>query len=292
MGFFKQLVMGGLVFVMAECPLPGQQDGKAPLEFEGATAHVYKKTAEGELYLYVFQPQKGRQQNRPAAVFFFGGGWNGGTPKQFEEHASYLASRGMVGIVADYRVKSRQGTTPFECVKDGKSAIRWVRVHAGELGIDPDRIAAGGGSAGGHVAAATATVPGLEEKGEDSSVSCRPNALLLFNPVYDNGPEGYGHERVKERYKEISPIHNIHKGTPPAIVFLGTKDTLIPVATAEKYKQLMQQAGSRCDLHLYEDQPHGFFNRRKSEEHFLKTVTEMDRFLESLGYLKGEPTIK
>jgi len=292
MGFFKQLVMGGLVFVMAECPLPGQQDGKAPLEFEGATAHVYKKTAEGELYLYVFQPQKGRQQNRPAAVFFFGGGWNGGTPRQFEEHASYLASRGMVGIVADYRVKSRQGTTPFECVKDGKSAIRWVRVHAGELGIDPDRIAAGGGSAGGHVAAATATVPGLEEKGEDSSVSCRPNALLLFNPVYDNGPEGYGHERVKERYKEISPIHNIHKGTPPAIVFLGTKDTLIPVATAEKYKQLMEQAGSRCDLHLYEDQPHGFFNRRKSEEHFLKTVTEMDRFLESLGYLKGEPTIK
>ena len=292
MGFFKQLVMGGLVFVMAECPLPGQQDGKAPLEFEGATAHVYKKTAEGELYLYVFQPQKGRQQNRPAAVFFFGGGWNGGTPRQFEEHASYLASRGMVGIVADYRVKSRQGTTPFECVKDGKSAIRWVRVHAGELGIDPDRIAAGGGSAGGHVAAATATVPGLEEKGEDSSVSCRPNALLLFNPVYDNGPEGYGHGRVKERYKEISPIHNIHKGTPPAIVFLGTKDTLIPVATAEKYKELMEQAGSRCDLHLYEDQPHGFFNRRKSEEHFLKTVTEMDRFLESLGYLKGEPTIK
>jgi acetyl esterase/lipase len=292
MGFFKQLVMGGLVFVMAECPLPGQQDGKAPLEFEGATAHVYKKTAEGELYLYVFKPQKGRQQNRPAAVFFFGGGWNGGTPRQFEEHASYLASRGMVGVVADYRVKSRQGTTPFECVKDGKSAIRWVRVHAGELGIDPDRIAAGGGSAGGHVAAATATVPGLEEQGEDSSVSCRPNALLLFNPVYDNGPEGYGHERVKERYKEISPIHNIHKGTPPAIVFLGTKDTLIPVATAEKYKQLMEQAGSRCDLHLYEDQPHGFFNRRKSEEHFLKTVTEMDRFLESLGYLKGEPTIK
>ena len=292
MGFFKHLVIAGLLFVLVESPLPGQQDGKVLLELEGATAHCYKKTTEGELHLYVFQPQKGRQRNRPAAVFFFGGGWNGGTPKQFEEHASYLASRGMVGIVADYRVKSRQGTTPFECVKDGKSAIRWVRSHAGELGIDPDRIAAGGGSAGGHVAAATATVPGLEEKGEDRSVSCRPNALLLFNPVYDNGPGGFGHERVKERYKEISPIHNIHKGTPPAIVFLGTNDSLIPVATAEKYKELLEQAGSRCDLHLYEGQPHGFFNRRKSEEHFLKTVTEMDRFLESLGYLKGDPTIQ
>ena len=292
MGVFRQWMIGVLLLVMVESPLFGQQENKAPEEFEGATAHCYKKTAEGELYLHVFQPEKGRQRNRPAAVFFFGGGWNGGTPGQFTEHASYLASRGMVGIVADYRVKSRQGTTPFECVKDGKSAIRWVRAHAGELGIDPDRIAAGGGSAGGHVAAATATVPGLEEEGEDRSIRCQPNALLLFNPVYDNGPEGYGHERVKERYKEISPIDNIHKGTPPAIVFLGTDDKLIPVATAEKYKKLMEEAGSRSDLHLYEGQPHGFFNRRKSEEHFLKTVTEMDRFLESLGYLKGEPTIK
>ena len=131
MGFFKQLVMGGVLVVMAECPLSGQQESKAPQEFDGAAPHCYKKTAEGELHLYVFQPQKGRQRNRPAAVFFFGGGWNGGTPGQFAEHASYLASRGMVGIVADYRVKSRQGTTPFECVKDGKSAIRWVRAHAG-----------------------------------------------------------------------------------------------------------------------------------------------------------------
>ena len=293
MVFFKQLAMGSFLLVLMQCALPGQQAAKSlPLEFKGATAHCYKKTAEGELYLYVFQPEDSREKTRPAAVFFFGGGWNGGTPKQFSEHASYLASRGMVGIIADYRVKSRQGTTPFECVKDGKSAIRWVRSHAKQFGIDPNRIAAGGGSAGGHVAAATGTVPGLEEKGEDTSTSCRPNALLLFNPVFDNGPEGYGYERVKERYKEISPIHNIHKGTPPTIVFLGTKDSLIPVATAEKYKERMKQVGSRCDLHLYEGQPHGFFNRRKSEEHFLKTVTEMDRFLESLGYLKGEPTIK
>ena len=288
MGVFRQMML----VLLVTSPLPGQNDSTPPMEFKGATAHCYKKTAEGELYLYVFQPEKGRQRNRPAAVFFFGGGWNGGTPGQFSEHASYLASRGMVGIVADYRVKSRQGTTPFECVKDGKSAIRWVRAQARELGIDPDRIAAGGGSAGGHVAAATATVPGLEEEDEDHSVNCRPNALLLFNPVYDNGPEGYGHERVKDRYKEISPIDNIRTGTPPAIVFLGTNDKLIPVATAEKYKKRMEEAGSRSDLHLYEDQPHGFFNRRKSEEHFLKTVTEMDRFLESLGYLRGEPTIK
>ena len=83
MGVFKQLVIGGLLLVMVESPLSGQQENKAPEEFEGATAHCYKKTAEGELYLYVFQPEKGRQRNRPAAVFFFGGGWNGGTPASF-----------------------------------------------------------------------------------------------------------------------------------------------------------------------------------------------------------------
>ncbi len=293
MNHLKQLVVASLLLLVMEGALPGQKGAKGvPLELKGATAHCYKATAQGELYLYVFRPQGDRQEKRPAAVFFFGGAWNGGTPKQFEEHASYLASRGMVGIVADYRVKSRQGTSPFECVKDGKSAIRWVRGHAAELGIDPNRIAAGGGSAGGHVAAATGTVPGLEEKGEDTNTSCRPNALLLFNPVFDNGPKGFGHERVKDRFKEISPIHNIHKGTPPTIVFLGTKDTLIPVATAEKYNRLMAAVGSRCDLHLYEGQPHGFFNRNRSEEHFLKTVTEMDRFLESLGYINGDPTIK
>ena len=135
-------------------------------------------------------------------------------------------------MVADYRVKSRHGTTPFECVKDGKSAVRWLRANADRLGIDPNRIAAGGGSAGGHVAAATGNVPGLEEPGEELHVSSVPNALLLFNPVYDNGPGGYGHERVRDRFHEISPLHNIKPGAPPTIVFLGTDNALVPVATA------------------------------------------------------------
>ena len=289
----------GLLVFVAIC-LPASAEKKASTEksqvMEGAAVEMYKTIGDVKLNLYIFYPEGHKPSNkRPAAVFFFGGGWSGGTPTQFEQHCRYLASRGMVAMAADYRVRSRNGTTPFECVKDGKSAVRWIRANAKKLGVDPERIAAGGGSAGGHVAAATGTLTGLEEPGEDTSISSRPNALLLFNPVYDNGPDGYGYDRVQDRYKEISPIHNIRHDAPPTIVFLGTKDKLIPVATAEDYKARMEKVASRCDLHLYEDQPHGFFNFRGKGEgpkYYYKTVLEMDKFLNSLGYLEGEPTIQ
>jgi acetyl esterase len=270
------------------------KEGKVAPPIEGAEHLVYKEASGSKLILNVFYPEghDPKKDKRPAIVFFFGGGWSGGNPAQFGPHCEYLASRGMVAMSADYRVRSRQGVPPFECVKDGKSAVRWIRQNAKKLGIDPERLAAGGGSAGGHVAAATGTVPGLEEEGEDLSVSSKPDALALFNPVYDNGPKGYGHDRVKDRYKEISPIHNIRKGTPPAIVFLGDQDKLIPVSTAEKYKVLMEKAGSRSDLHVYAGQPHGFFNKGKKGNYYEKTVLEMDKFFISLDWLKGKPTIR
>jgi acetyl esterase/lipase len=249
----------------------------------------YKKTSNGTLNLHIFNPPNHQTTNNtPAIVFFFGGGWTGGGPSQFYNQSAYFASRGIVAICAEYRVKKTHGTSPKFCVQDGKSALRWVRSHARELGINPDKLAAGGGSAGGHVAAATGTVSGLNEEGEDTSISCCPNALVLFNPVFDNGPGGYGHDRVAAYWEAFSPLHNIDQNTPPTIVFLGTEDKLIPVKTAKKYKHLMEKAGRRCDLHLYEGQPHGFFNTAR----YYETVFEADKFLCSLGYLKGEPTLR
>jgi len=246
----------------------------------------YKKVGDVALKLHVFEPKGHKPTDKRAAiVFFFGGGWNGGSPTQFYPHCAHLAEKGVFAAAAEYRVKTRNGTTPFECVKDGKSAVRYLRSNAANLGIDPDRIAAGGGSAGGHVAAATATVPELNESGEDRSVSERPNALVLFNPVYDNGPNGYGYSRVKDRYQEISPFHNIRKGMPPAIVFLGTKDKLIPVSTAEAFKRKMEQVGSRSELMLFEGAAHGFFNYGRGDgSAYNQTVVAMDKFLESLGF--------
>lgn len=255
----------------------------------GAVAEIYKKASGDDLYIYRFDPE-GHDPSTdkcPAVVFFFGGGWNGGTVAQFEPQARYLASRGMVTFVADYRVNSRQKVTPNVCVEDGKSAVRWVRENAKRLGIDPGKVIAGGGSAGGHIAAAAGICEGFENEDEDLSISSKPDALLLFNPVYDNSKEGgYSYDRIKKWFPAISPAQNITKDDPPTIVFLGTQDKHIPVATAEAFRDKMNESKIINELHIYEGEAHGFFNKG---EGFIDTLTKTDEFLVKLGYLSGEP---
>lgn len=270
---------------------------EAPLKINGAVAEVFKKTPQAELLIHRFDPPEHdpEKDKAPAIVLFFGGGWVGGEPTHFEPQGRYLAKRGLVVFLPDYRTRKKYETTPRECVADGKSAIRWVRKNAERLGVDPDRIAAGGGSAGGHVAATTGICDGLEEPDEDTEVSSRPGALVLFNPVYNNGPDGYGHDRVKEWFPAISPAHNLTKDDPPVIVFLGTKDKLIPVSQAEEFRDKQKELGIRSDLHLYEGEPHGFFNLKVGQgkaEHFIDTVLKADAFLGDLGFLEGEPDEK
>jgi len=253
---------------------------------ETPKAMVYKQADTTDLKLFFYYPkEKPNDEPYAAIVFFFGGGWNSGNINQFEPHAKHFASKGMVAILAEYRVRERHGTTPFDAVSDAKSVFRYLRQNAELLGIDPGRIAGAGGSAGGHIAAAAAMVPGLDDPTDELSVSPRPDALVLFNPVFDNGPQGYGFERIGDRYMEISPIHNIQPGNPPTIIFLGTNDRLIPVATAEKFRDNMIAAGNKCALILYEGEGHGFFNHRHTENYFL-TLAEAERFLISLGYIK------
>lgn len=251
------------------------------------------KTVDGhELNMHIFDSRNGAKgARRPAIVFFFGGGWRKGTPAQFYPHCRYLATRGMVAAAAEYRVHSVHGTTPVECVRDGKSAVRWMREQAGELGIDPKRLAAGGGSAGGHVAATTALIEEFDD--ESPEVSSRPDALALFNPVLDTSETGYVSEVMGENAQRLSPLHHVKPGAPPTIVFHGVADTTVPYASAMAFENAMSKHGNDCALHGYEGKGHGFFNFGRNENiAFVDTVTETDRFLSGLGWLDGAPSVE
>lgn len=254
-----------------------------------AETRVYKQAGDRALKLFLDKPADWKPTDRrPAIVFFFGGGWVGGTPEQFRPQSEYLAARGMVGIRVEYRTLAKGDSgPPTICCADAKSALRFVRRQAAELGVDPQRIAAAGGSAGGHLAAVTALVSGLDDPQDDVKVSCRPQALVLFNPVFNNGPGQWGHARVGDRYREFSPAHNISTAAPPALVFLGEADRLIPVSVVRDFEAGMKKAGVRCELRLYPGAGHGFFNR---EPHLSLTLVEADRFLASLGWIQGSPT--
>jgi acetyl esterase/lipase len=264
-----------------------------PPVMEGARVETYKEVDGTKLNVWIFPPS-GAEAKRPAIIFFFGGGWSSGSPAQFERQCRHFAARGMVAITADYRVATRQHVKPPQCVADAKSSIRWLRQNAERLGIDPQRIVAAGGSAGGHLAAATATLPDFDEPGEETKISAVPNALVLFNPALlfapfkDVAPAGFASNVSEERFgcdpKSISPIHHIHEHLPPTLILHGRADTTVPFATVKAFATEMKQHGNRCELVGYEGQPHGFFNAARYDE----TLKEADKFLVSLGYLAPE----
>jgi acetyl esterase/lipase len=191
----------------------------------------------------------------------------------------------MVAARADYRVKSRHGVTPKECVEDAKSAVRWVRANAAKLGVDPNRIVAAGGSAGGHIAACTALAPGLDADGEDMKISSKPNAMVLFNPVLRMDlPQLLGFVGHDESLaKAISPTLYLTKDAPPTLLLCGSADQL--AAQGDEFMKKSKELGHRAELFTAEGQGHGFFNRSPWLE---KTTQRMDEFLVSIGYLRAK----
>lgn len=271
---------------------------------EASSVEVYKNTTEAELNLWIFNPKLNNQKEAsPAIVFFFGGGWNAGSPRQFVEHCTYLAKRGMVAIVADYRVATRHNVLANVCVSDAKSAVRWIRSHAARLNIDPDRIVAAGGSAGGHLAASTATLKGHDDTQDDLSVSAIPNALALFNPVVVlapvKGESNISKNRAADLEKRLgsdgvsmSPFHHVKAGMPPSIIFHGTADKTVPFRSVELFHEKMKKFGNNSQLISYLGEEHGFFNvGTKSNSLFVDTVHHLDKFLVSIGYLNGANSI-
>ncbi len=236
-----------------------------------ATRHVYKTAPQGELPLYVYTGSPGGG----AVVFFFGGGWVGGNLAQFAPQAKRLAGLGLTACLADYRVESRHGTTLFEAVEDGRDAVRWLRDNAAVLAIDSTRLAVSGGSAGGHIAACAAVLASEDDP--------TPAAMVLFNPVLDTSEAGVGADRIGPRAEELSPLHHVRAGLPPALILHGTGDKTVPFEQARRFTDAMETAGNACKLVRFANRPHGFFNYGRAD--YERGFAEMERFLRERGLL-------
>ena len=285
--------LGGVFITILAASIAAQESlPPQPVSIEGAAAHVYKTVSGSELRLHVFSPRNSTSKSRPAVIFFFGGGWTSGTVTQFVPQAKHLADRGMVAVVADYRVFGRHQTSPFEAVADAKSAIRWLRAHAVEFSVDPSRVAASGGSSGGHIALSAATFDSFDEPGENTKVNSKPDALVLFNPAVDTSHETplVLVQRFGGRGRELSPLHAVRRGLPPTLILHGKADTTVPYADVERFCAESRALGNQCEVVGYEEAPHGFFNPGRGGTWHFDTLREMDNFLTRLGYLAaGSP---
>jgi len=243
--------------------------------------YQYKEVGGKPLYLYVSSPSD--TADHPAILFFHGGGWTAGNVSQFNQQSAYLASRGMVAVQVDYRLISKTvPETPQVCVEDAKSAMRWVRSHAKELHVMPDKIAAGGGSAGGYMAAFLGMVPGWDDPADDLKISAKADALVLMNPVIDIAPPNMVNKRFGPDYKKVAPMEYVSASTPPMIIQNGSADKLVPPQSIRDFQKVVKAAGVQCELITYDGQPHGFFT---SEPYTTLTTKALVHFLESIGYL-------
>jgi len=251
-----------------------------PTEFPGAETFFYRADGTPPMRLFVVKPAGWKAgDRRPALMFFFGGGWTTGTPKNSIFWAKFAAELGMVGIAPDYRTKGRNDVSPLGSVADSRAALHWVQEHAADLGLDPARIAVGGNSAGGHVALWTAiaqTPPGSDAT---ESPRIKPAALILFSTVSDtSAARGYTPKRFGEHATALSPVHQLDAQMPPVLAFHGDADKTVPVGQAVALRDKLLAAGNVCELHIVPGGGHNFGNdvpewREKSRElmiEFLK----------------------
>lgn len=279
------------------------------------STHIYKETRQGAQRLHIYATGAHPGRPRPAIVFYFGGGWLNGDIEQFRPQCEHFAELGLVAVAAEYRIGNRHGTSALESVRDARCTIRWLRRHHEKLDLDPTRVCAAGGSAGGHLALCTAlpdvpkegyraevgrapevsaqkatVVAGAESDGGYELASCRPDALILYNPVLDTTESGFGHDRMGGFAHELSPMHQLRPSMPPTLLLHGHDDETVPFSAAERFAQCMQAEGNRCKLVGYPAQAHGFFNPdRNGGVAYRQTLSEATSFLEELGFLTELP---
>lgn len=257
----------------------------------------YKKVAGSELHVDIFRPDLPRPSaGHPAIAFFHGGGWVFGRPAEFHGACRRYAAKGFVTFSFQYRLSIKaDGTYPHpditlvESVKDTRSAIRWLRANATELGIDPARIVVAGQSAGGQLAWGTVLFDTINEVDDDPKISPRADALLLYSSNY-NTMEVWADLIMDKRRTEIwsvSPFHNLKPGLPPALAFHGTKDSQVPFYSVQLFSARTRELGNPFELVVLEGRDHYLGEgNEKYARYFDEAILERtDEFLRQHGFL-------
>lgn len=212
-------------------------------------------------------PQPGPE--RPAVLLIHGGGWARGDRSQLHGYGILVGRLGYVCVATEYRL-SGEATWPAQ-LHDVKAALRWLRANAGRLGVDPQKIAVWGNSAGGHLAlmlAGTQDAPDLEGDGGNAGAGTAVAACVAFyapsqlyvpdQPLHDELRHLFGRHAGPEVARRASPVEYAAKSFPPTVLFTGNKDELVPYEASFRMYRALTDAGARAELHVYDGAPHAF----------------------------------
>ncbi len=243
-----------------------------PNSLDGAISLTYAHPGNRDLRLHIFQPAKAiGAPPHPAILFFFGGSWRVGDVNAFREQAEAFVENGFAAILADYRVKCRDGSNAWQSLNDAEAAYEWLRAHASEYDIDPNGLILAGGSAGGHLALATAL------KADEGG---KPAALVLFNPVVDLATPAPFY--LKPLAWWISPIAMDVGSLPPTLIFHGTADRKVPIASIHAFCANALAEERTCRVVEYDGADHSFYTN-----HTPDPVSGVSPYADTLGKALG-----
>ncbi len=204
----------------------------------------------------------------PGLIFIHGGAWKGGERTIYHYYTRRFAQRGYAAATVSYRL-SGEATYPA-AIHDVKCAVRWMRAHAAEYGIDPERLAAIGGSAGGHLAMMIGycDAPHLEGDAGHAGVSSEVAAVVNFYGPVDLTTEmgqkasvvkqflATSYDQNPKRYEEASPLTHLDAHDPPTLIVHGTLDDVVPVDQADLLAKRLGELGIAHEYARLEGWPH------------------------------------
>ncbi|MGI6139741.1 MAG: alpha/beta hydrolase fold domain-containing protein [Candidatus Hydrogenedentales bacterium] len=247
------------------------------------------------LFLDVYRSES-QEGSAPGVLLFFGGGWRSGRKDQLRVYAQYFAQQGYVAATVQYRLREA-GQWP-KSIHDAKCAVRWMRAHAEEYGIDPERIGVMGNSAGAYLALMTgytAGNPEFEGDGGWAEYKSDVQAVVdIYGPADFTEPKRRDHslivkymngvyEEDPQRFEAASPIRYVTAETPPTCIIHGTVDMLVPVTQSDMLAEKLIEKGV----------PY-YYSRINGWPHAMDVVTSINNHAKALivdffdHYLKGE----